>query len=191
MTLFSGERQVAPTLEGIRADHVARYAWAAKRLKADAYEGVLDAGCGIGYGARMLADEGLAVYAHDWDPEAIAYGQAHYAHPGIRWSVADLCASACRQATVAVAFEVLEHLRRPGLALIRFPDVLLVSVPNRAILPKLAGFPHHARHYTTDELELLLGGAGYVVNEWWTQRGKTGTVERGTAGRTLVAVCAR
>ena len=190
--LLSGERQVAPTLDGIRADHRARYAFAVERLTSPSRALVLDAGCGIGYGARMLAEAGLAVWAHDCDPEAIAYGRAHYDHPAIRWSVADVCTSVCRTPAAAVAFEVLEHLARLGLALIRFPDYLIASVPNRAVLPKVERFPHHVRHYDAQEFELLLAGAGYRVTAWWTQPSKRDAAPMpGTEGRTLIALCAR
>jgi len=48
----TGERQVSPTLDGIRKDHLARYKWAAKRLSGCVY----DIGCGIGYGSKILGD---------------------------------------------------------------------------------------------------------------------------------------
>jgi SAM-dependent methyltransferase len=192
VTLLSGERQVAPTLRGIRGDHVARYRWAVEQL-AGAPTAVLDAGCGIGYGAALLADAGHAVYAIDRDQEAIIYGTEHYDRPAIRWTIADVCAVTCHQAHVAVAFEILEHLERPGLALRRFPDRLLASVPNEAVIPKTEhSYPHHVRHYTPDAFELLLVGAGYQVLEWWTQLDLTDRpLARGTDGRTLVTVCAR
>lgn len=190
MSLMSGERQVAPTLRGIRGDHVARYRFASARLNDLA---VLDAGCGVGYGARVLTEKGFAVYAWDLDAEAIAYAREHYDDPRIRWSVSDICAERCGQVGAAVAFEVLEHLERPGLALIRFPDKLIVSVPNAAIVPKTPDtFPHHVRHYTVEQLELLLMGAGYRIAEWWSQRDTGGSdLVRGSNGRTLVAVCER
>ena len=53
--LHSGERQVSDTLEGIRADHRARYEWAAGRL---AGKKVVDAACGVGYGAKILPNSG-------------------------------------------------------------------------------------------------------------------------------------
>ncbi len=192
MPLMSGERQVAPTTAGIRGDHRARYHFAAARLASERVA-VLDAGCGIGYGARVLADAGLPVHAWDVDDEAIAYGREHYDHQGLRWAIADICASRCHVAEVAVAFEVLEHLERPGLALIRFPDRLIASVPNGSVVPKEPGtFPHHVRHYTPAEFDLLLMGAGYRVAEWWSQRDTGGSpLVRGSNGRTLIAVCER
>jgi 2-polyprenyl-3-methyl-5-hydroxy-6-metoxy-1,4-benzoquinol methylase len=191
VTLLSGERQVAPTVAGIRGDHVARYRFAAARWGEGA--AVLDAGCGIGYGARLLAEAGAAVYAWDVDAEAIAYARAHYEHRAIRWSVADLCEVTCRQATHAIAFEILEHLARPGAALVRFPDQLIASMPNGAIVPKMPGrYVHHVRHYTPEELACLLAGAGYQVAEWWSQTTtEDGPLVPGTRGRTIIAVAER
>lgn len=193
MTLLSGERQVAPTMRGIRADHVARYRFAAEKLRGRV-SSVLDAGCGVGYGAMILGEAGLHVYAWDHDAEAVAYAREHYAHERVRLAEPmDICRVTCWQAEAAVALEVLEHLERPGLALIRFPAVLIASVPNAAVVPKTDGsFPHHVRHYTPVELELLLMGAGYRVMEWWSQR-DTGSVEpvRGSNGRTILAVAER
>jgi len=190
VSLMSGERQVAPTLKGIRGDHVARYRFAAERFGGRT---VLDAGCGIGYGARLLADAGCDVHAWDVDAEAIDYGREHFFHTSIRWSVSDVCAVFCLRADAVVAFEILEHLERPGLALIRWPERLIASVPNGAIVPKTDGtFPHHVRHYTPPEFELLLMGAGYRVTEWWSQRDTSGAdLVRGTNGRTVIAVCER
>src|SRR3954467_14298237 len=76
MTMKHGERQVAPTLEGIRADHVARYQFAAQLLKKPTR--VIDFACGVGYGSKILADAGHFVYGYDRDPEAIAYAREHY-----------------------------------------------------------------------------------------------------------------
>ena len=61
--LLSNERQVAPTLDGIRRDHVARYEWAARQLAPESV--VLDAACGVGYGSRVMADAGMTVRGTD------------------------------------------------------------------------------------------------------------------------------
>jgi 2-polyprenyl-3-methyl-5-hydroxy-6-metoxy-1,4-benzoquinol methylase len=191
MALLSGERQVAPSLSGIRGDHIARYRFAVEHLTN--HRAVLDAGCGIGYGAKLLAESGHDVHAWDVDPDAIHYGRDHYDHVKIRWSVADICAGKSYQPTAVVAFEILEHLERPGLALIRFPDYLIASVPNGAVVLKMPGtYPHHVRHYTPAEFWCLLTGAGYEVQEWWSQEGTTDRpLIRGNEGRTLVARCVR
>jgi len=62
-----GERQVAPQLNGIRRDHVERYLWAARQLGASCR--VVDFACGIGYGAKILAEAGHQVVGFDRDAE--------------------------------------------------------------------------------------------------------------------------
>ena len=72
-----GERQVAPTLDGIRRDHVARYEFAARVLPTPSR--VIDFACGVGYGTRILGDAGHQALGFDVDKEAIAYARKHYA----------------------------------------------------------------------------------------------------------------
>jgi SAM-dependent methyltransferase len=175
-------------VDGIRADHVWRYRFAAERL---AGKRVLDAGCGVGYGASLLAAAGCAVKAVDIDAESVAYGRAHYGCDAIAWAAADLCHVTFRLLEAAACFEALEHMESPGLALVRFPDLLIASVPNEAVIPKGKAFRHHVRHYRPGEFQCLLEGAGYKVGEWWCQMDMASAPVPGTAGRTLIAVAAR
>lgn len=189
----AGERQVAPTLAGIRRDHVARYEWAAKQLPPVA--SVLDVGCGVGYGARVLAEAGHTVLAVDRDAEALGYARKHYAHPRVRYVKQDLrrwprvvARDAARGA--AVCFEVLEHLADPLPLLKRLRAQcgwLLASVPNEDEFP-WEGYAFHYRHYTPGQFRHLLEAAGWEVTEWWGQHDETSGVERNVAGRTLIAV---
>jgi 2-polyprenyl-3-methyl-5-hydroxy-6-metoxy-1,4-benzoquinol methylase len=136
-----GERQVAPTIEGIRRDHVARYEWAAKQLRARPAR-VIDVACGIGYGAQ---DPGRGrpevVTALDRDAEAIAY-----ARRALRARRACATAQATRRSglgarptlTPAVCFETIEHLRGSAAAAsapARAAPLLLASVPNEDVFP--------------------------------------------------------
>ena len=155
--LENGERQVAPTVEQIRADHVARYRWAARTLKPRSH--VLDLACGCGYGAHILAEAGHRVVAMDREAEAIAYAEQHYAHPNITYRVADAQdGGALPLVDAVVCFETLEHLEHPGILLNRFrgvAPVLLASVPNEEKFP-FRGYKFHHRHYTAEEFDLSL-----------------------------------
>jgi SAM-dependent methyltransferase len=200
--LRSGERQVAEDRAGIRADHLRRYEFAAERLGDGTFRSgkanpcrVLDAGCGVGYGARLLAEAGCVVRALDADEETIEFAARHFDHSRITWIVGDVCRIRIPMQDAAVCFEVLEHLDRPGLALARFPRRLICSVPNQAVIPKGPdNFRHHVRHYTPDAFGCLLEGAGYEVIEKAMQIDASGApIVGGTweGGRTMIAVCVR
>jgi len=191
--LRDGQRQVAPTLDGIRADHLARYRWAAQRLPAASR--VIDVACGVGYGARILAEAGHRVLAIDNDPEAIAYAREHYAHRRIRYRQAD--ASALGDLSgfapdAAVSFETIEHLADPAplLTALRAAPLLLASVPNETVFP-FRGYLHHHRHYTAAEFTDLLRETGWQPRLWFGQADAHSDVLPNVEGRTLVAEAKR
>jgi SAM-dependent methyltransferase len=187
--LHSGERQVATHVDGIRADHVARYRFAARTLRG---KSVLDIGCGIGYGARILAEGGgCTVTAVDRLQAAIEYAGVHYAHPDVKFLCGDVSEAVKVPADAAVCFEVIEHLRDPEpllTELARSVPLLLVSAPNQEVFPWGPRVPFHFRHYTRPELEELLSYAGWKVDGWYGQLDKHGDVLQDIQGRTLVAV---
>lgn len=193
MSLDTEERQVAPTIGGIRRDHVARYEWLADRLSSSAR--VLDIACGVGYGSKLLADCGYRVLAVDRDAEAISYAKQYYQH--------DLITHLCRDAThigqlppldVIACFETLEHIAEPESflrELRRLATRLFVSVPNEAVFTYGAGVKFHHRHYTKAQLEWLLRKTGWKPLAWYGQEGAESDVEEGVIGRTLIAECER
>jgi SAM-dependent methyltransferase len=188
-------RQWAPTVAEIRPDHVNRYRWAAEWLKGH-FEAprVLDAACGIGYGSAILARAGCRVDGIDVSQRALDYAAEHYPHERTRYLHSDVLQHRGAYDAV-VSFETLEHVADAQLVLERFAGQapwLLVSVPNETVLPFDPGrHQHHRRHYTTDDLRGALGMAGYGLDGLFTQIGKTGPVEPGQHGQTLIAVAAR
>lgn len=188
------ERQVAPTLDGIRRDHVARYEWAASMLEPG--EVVLDIGCGVGYGSHILAAKAAGVLGMDRDASAISYAERHYKAPNIAYRVRDFGSfslpSTTDQFTTAVCFEVIEHIEDP-VTLLSDLDAqrLFVSVPNEHVFPWHDGIKFHHRHYTPEDFENLLNVAGWEVVEWWAQAGPESEPVRDTQGRTQIAVCTR
>ena len=146
----------APSL--MKAEHWARY-----RLAAQLAPGrrVLDAGCGTGYGTRLLADSGAAeVSGIDISGEALAAARARCETAS--FVEGDLSATRLPGGSfdLVTCFEVIEHLEEQEkvvaeLSRLLAPDgILLVSSPNRDVY--LAGNPHHVRELTPDELEDLL-----------------------------------
>lgn len=187
--MLAGERQVAPTVDGIRRDHTARYEWVAARLAPDS--SVIDAGCGVGYGSAILAGVCAEVFAFDNDHDALRYAEANYSRPNITYGsdnaeVASFAAGSVFSA--AVAFEIVEHLAdpRPLLkALSECAPILYASAPNEKVFP-FKNYKFHHRHYTTEQFEALLNECGWKVDEWWGQAGPESYLERDLEGRTLV-----
>lgn len=198
IALRNGERQVAPTLDGIRRDHVARYRWAAATLPPGCV--VIDAACGVGYGARILAEAGHRVIAIDRSAEAIAYAREHYAHERVEHICADVMAVRLDPADALVSFETIEHLTDP-LPFLRSASArcerILASVPNEAVFPFRSdandhrGYLHHHRHYTRADFAALLRAAGLTPAAWYGQIGATSEVEADVEGRTLVVAAVR
>jgi SAM-dependent methyltransferase len=165
------ERQVGTVLEDIRGDHKERYLWAASRLGAN--EIILDAGCGVGYGSKLLAQRVASVHAIDISEEAVTYAKKYWPMPNVTHAVEDACffhVDGTRRYDAIVAFEVVEHLIEPRLFLLKAFDALktggriFVSVPNERIIPHTVTLnPFHLKHYTLEEICELLLSCGFEV----------------------------
>lgn len=127
---------------GRRADaHVARYMLARQFVRPG--DRVLDAACGLGYGAAILTDGTLAdsVTGLDIDASAIRYANDHYARPRARLSfaacdVARLSHIPDASFDIVVSFETIEHVADPDgfvaacRRLLTPAGRLICSVPN-------------------------------------------------------------
>ncbi len=134
---FTGERVIpGQTDPDLLNEHVARY------LFAEALTGgrrVVDVGCGVGYGAQILADKAGRVHALDRDPDAVAQGRGDYHSENIHWLAGDASRMPLRDGSVdvVVAFEVIEHLEdwrgflHEARRVLHADGQLLVSTPNR------------------------------------------------------------
>lgn len=179
-----GERQVSPTLDGIRADHQNRYKWAIKHTIGR----VTDLACGVGYGSVILAEAGIKVRALDIDAEAIAYAKQHYSHPLINYHCADIFQAGPYLSDTTIAFECIEHVEKPIDFLKQIEGNLLASVPNESVFP-YKNYAYHFRHYTKQEFKELLNEAGFRVESWWGQAGPKSDVVENLEGRTIIAKC--
>ncbi len=184
----STERQLAPTIAGIQAGHVARYRFAASRVKGR----VLDAACGCGYGSWMMHSERAQITGIDLEESAITYAKLHYSGPDYRMGDVAVFEGAYDW---VVSFETIEHLPDPAAALGKFraSTNLICSTPNQERYPfrpeSYAGdrFPH-IRHWTPSELDGLLRSCGWKVIERRCQRDKTAAVTEGTDGMFLIYI---
>ena len=155
------ERFVPEMFRGelIEAEHLTRYRWASGL--ADGRR-VLDAGCGMAYGTRILAEAGArAAVGVDRERRVLeAADLTGLDH--VRLEPGDLMAlpAADDAFDVVGCFEVLEHVPDPLAALDELRRVLapggtlVVSTPNRGVY--LAGNPFHVHELTLDELSEAL-----------------------------------
>ena len=188
--LEAGRINIRGEARDVRADHTARYQWAAERTAGH----VIDAGCNCGYGSAILADAGLIVTAIDnWSP-GLDFARKHWDRPATAWQQADFMVGfELPLANAVIAFEVIEHLEDPRPLLMearRVAGRLFASVPNEAVWPHTARmYPIHRRHYTRDQFEALLDDCGWLPIDWWGQAGGESPVGLNVKGRTLVVEC--
>lgn len=164
-SLCSGERQVAPTLENVRADHLYRYNLVAnllKQYKPDEQLSGLDLFTATGYGSFIVASNtDCRIDAYDASSEAVDYAKEYYAHPGISYK------TQCfpfplpeSEYDFIMCIESLEHIAqyeemiaamdkslKPG-------GILFLSMPNEDVmsLGKVKN-PFHIRHFLKSEIE--------------------------------------
>ncbi|WP_134427134.1 class I SAM-dependent methyltransferase [Mycobacterium ulcerans] len=132
---------------------------------------VLEAGCGEGYGADMIADVARRVVAVDYDEAAVAHVRHRY--PRVEVMQANLADLPLPDASmdVVVNFQVIEHLWDQGqfvrecARVLRPSGVLMVSTPNRITFSPGRDTPinpFHTRELNAAELTELLLEAGFA-----------------------------
>ena len=154
----------------IEVEHVARYDWAAQLARG---RRVLDAGCGAGYGSRILADAGAREVLGVDIAEAVLEAIRPTMPATVRLEAGDLrkLEYAENAFDLVVCFEVIEHFEDPLVVLdelvrVLAPNgILLISSPNRGVYPP--GNPHHLHEFRPDELESDLRAR---LNQVWLLR---------------------
>ncbi len=161
---YTGER-VVPGTTPFHAYwmHARRYGFAAARCRGGR---VLDAGCGTGYGTRILSLGAGSCLGIDIDPEAVSLARALFGGPGVSFEVADVTRPEGlpdRSFDAIVSLEVLEHLG-PGeiprfmasvARLLAPAGTFIVSVASREGEDRGEN-PHHRSEMTQAEFRALL-----------------------------------
>jgi SAM-dependent methyltransferase len=133
---------------------------------------VLEAGCGEGYGADLIAAAARSVTAVDYDAATVAHVRARY--PRVEVLAANLASlpAADSSLDVVVNFQVIEHLwDQPHfitecLRVLRPGGSLLISTPNRITFTPGSDTPvnpFHTRELNAAELRELLTDGGFDV----------------------------
>lgn len=158
----TGERLIPESADpDLRNEHVARYRFA-EPLAAGAR--VLDAGCGTGYGAALLAKRAAFVCAMDRSREATRNGRDAY--PEV-WFARGDCARLPfpdGQFDLVVGFEVIEHLEDwsgfvAETARVLAPSgTVVLSTPNRSYYNAARETPNpfHVHEFDPDEFRSAL-----------------------------------
>ncbi|MFI6032506.1 class I SAM-dependent methyltransferase [Amycolatopsis magusensis] len=133
---------------------------------------VLEAGCGEGYGAGLIATSAPRVLALDYDEPTTAHVARRY--PALDVIRGNLACLPLRSSTVDVVanFQVIEHLWDQGgflaecLRVLKPGGRLLVTTPNRLTFTPDSDVPlnpYHTRELSAAELDELLRSAGFGV----------------------------
>ncbi|MGV0625273.1 class I SAM-dependent methyltransferase [Mycolicibacter minnesotensis] len=133
---------------------------------------VLEAGCGEGYGADLIAQVARRVTGLDYDEAAVAHVRARYPRvTAVQGNLAELPLPDA-SVDVVVNFQVIEHLWDQGqfiaecARVLRPGGLLMVSTPNRITFSPGRDTPinpFHTRELNAAELTELLLDAGFVM----------------------------
>jgi SAM-dependent methyltransferase len=169
--VLTGER----TVPGLDAENYwfRRHEVVYQRVGGDcAGRDVLEAGCGEGYGADLIAGVARRVIGLDYDEQTVAHVRARY--PRVEVRLGNLAALPLPDASVDVVvnFQVIEHLwDQPQFVaecarVLRPSGLLMMSTPNRITFSPGRDTPinpFHTRELDAAELTELLVGGGFNV----------------------------
>jgi SAM-dependent methyltransferase len=133
---------------------------------------VLEAGCGEGYGADLIAGVARRVIGLDYDQQAVAHARACYPKVDVRQGNLANLSLPDSSVDVVVNFQVIEHLwDQPQFIaecarVLRPAGLLMVSTPNRITFSPGRDTPinpFHTRELNADELAELLDGGRFRV----------------------------
>jgi SAM-dependent methyltransferase len=166
------------TSPGILALHLKRYEFA---RPACGDRAVLDAGCGVGYGAAHLAEVAASVVGIDRDEGAIAYARERYARPNVEFRVGDLLDLDLDDGSfdVVCSFETIEHLEDVDAFLaevvrvLRAGGVFFVSTPRVDETTVSPENPFHRLELSPGNFEALLRGSFPEVELYGQRRLQT------------------
>ena len=173
---FTGERFTPECVREIWYEHYHRYAFASSLVRG---RKVLDAACGEGYGAALLARSAASVTGVDISEATVEHARRRYPDPRLEFQSADCLDLPFPDDSFEciVSFETLEHLADHEGLLREFrrvlaPDgFLLLSSPDKAEYSDRQQHQNefHVRELYREELEALVG-SHFPAYRLWGQR---------------------
>lgn len=156
---------------------------------------VLEAGCGEGYGAQLLATRAKSLHALDYDDYAT--GHVHAAYPGVPVVRANLVQLpyADESFNVVVSLQTIEHLWNQEafvaecLRVLRPGGTIIISTPNTLTFPP--GNIYHPKELNPDQLRSLLTPSAIITSCVGLVHGPALTTWQGVNGSIIDAQIAR
>jgi len=174
------ERLLPNTIEWdlYHGNHIFRYMFANNLLKKTKAQKILDAACGVGYGAKYLAEtNNIELIAIDKSYNALDVARKFFNDPHITY-IQDDCHFMDQSLSHApfdliVSFETLEHLPRPKDFLdncykaLNKGGHLVISTPNAEVTSPtgVVDWEFHEKEYTHQELTEILNESGFKIVE--------------------------
>jgi 2-polyprenyl-3-methyl-5-hydroxy-6-metoxy-1,4-benzoquinol methylase len=148
--------------------HLGRYEWAARVLAERQPARVLDAACGAGYGAAILARVARGVDAVDNFEAAIRLARSRYSQPNLSWHLMDVekleDSFGAGSFDAVVSFQTIECVENDQkflddiYAILKPGGALLIDTPIRKQRVEKPENRFHRRYYGVEDwLDLLVG----------------------------------
>jgi len=165
--------------------HIRRYEYAVREVGGV----ILDVGCGLGYGSRMLYQIHNSVVAFDISDTAVSYAKRNHKGPMYTRADAQVLPFKDMSFDSVVAFEIIEHvsndiyLLREIFRVLKREGTLILSTPNathlrnrlecalfkKNLITEKQKNPYHKREYTPRQLARLLESTGFIIEKRWGQ----------------------
>lgn len=147
------KRNMAAFLEHMR--HFKAYELAAPFCKD---KGVIELGCGSGYGSQYIAQRSAEVVAIDIDRAALRFAAKKHSEPNLDFMAADINLLPFQKGCfdVVISFQVIEHIKPKQVPaflsgirrILKGNGVALISTPNRRFSLQPFQRPINREHYT-------------------------------------------
>lgn len=175
----TGERVVPLSVEPddvmastLLQQHLERYEEVAGRLSGGL---VVDAGCGAGYGSKMISELCEEVLALDISSECLDYAREHYDADNITYRRFDFDAtddSLPEAVDAIVCFEALQHVESPRSVLLKFRNALSANGKlfiSATTYDSTNIYKYHKHDYTRESFRQELLDAGFVIEDEFEQ----------------------